>query len=192
MSIKLIVGIGNIGNQYTDTRHNFGQKYIQLLAKTYNVNLKQNNMLLGYVGELKICQSTIHLLIPNTYINHSGLSISKCVNFYRLSLQEILVAHDELDLKPGIIRIKLGKKINESHHGIQNIIHKLHNHFNFYRLRIGIGRPKNQNEVINFVLSQPTVYEKNKIYYIMNKIILYTEDIIHGNFTKVINKLYSN
>lgn len=192
MTIKLIVGIGNTGHQYINTRHNLGQKYIQLLAETYNVKLKQDNFSFGYTGELKVCHTTTRLLIPNTYVNHSGLSISKYINFYQLSLQEILVAHDELDLKPGIIRIKLGKKINESHHGIQNIIHKLNNHFNFYRLRIGIGRPKNQNEIINFVLSQPSVHEKNKIYCIINKIILYTEDIIYGNFTKVINKLYSN
>lgn len=192
MKIKLIVGIGNQGSEYTNTRHNFGYKYVQLLASTYNVKLKKNNFLSGYFGELKICDSTIRLLIPNGYINNSGLSIAKCVNYYHLSLQELLVAHDELDLAPGTVRIKLGKKINESHHGIQDIINKLNNSFDFYRLRIGIGRPKNKNETINFVLSQPSIYDNNKIYCIIKKVISHTENIVFGDFVKVMNELHSH
>lgn len=191
MAIKLIAGIGNIGVKYINTRHNYGSEFIQLLAKTYNVKLIKNDSLLGYIGELKIRNFIVRLLIPNNYMNNSGLSVSKCVDFYQLSLKEILIAHDELDLNPGIIKIKLGKKNNESHHGIQNIINKLNNNFDFYRLRIGIGRPNNHHEVINFVLSQPSIFEKNKIYNIMNQVILYTEDMVFGNFMSIMNKLHS-
>lgn len=192
MTIKLIVGIGNSGAKYANTRHNFGYKYVQLLAETYNIKLKKNRLLFGYFGELKIHNSIVRLLIPNNYINNSGLSISKCINLYQLSLKEMLVAHDELDLNPGIVRIKLGKRINESHHGIQDIINKLNNNFDFYRLRIGIGRPKKKNEIINFVLSQPSVYEKIRIYCIIKKVISHTENIISGNFVKIMNELHSD
>lgn len=188
--IKLIVGIGNIGYKYTNTRHNFGHKYIQLLAQKYNVVFKKNNIIFGYIGRLKINNILTYLLIPNSYVNNSGLSVSKCVNFYKLSLPEVLIVHDELDLKPGSIRITLGKQVNTSHHGIQNIIKKLNNNFNFYRLRIGIGRPENKKEIINFVLSQPTIYEEKKINNIINHTINYTEDIISDNFIKVMNVLH--
>lgn len=191
MTIKLIVGIGNIGSKYINTRHNFGKTYVQLLAETYNIFLKRNDMLHGYLGKLKIKNISTCLLIPNSYINNCGLSISKCVNFYQLSSQEILVAHDECDLPPGTVRIKLGKRMYTSHRGIKDIIDKL-NSFDFYRLRIGIGKPKNKNQIIDFVLNQPSTNEKDKIYNAINKAIVYTEDIICNNFIKVMNKLHTH
>lgn len=190
MVIKFIAGIGNIGSKYENTRHNFGHQYIQLLSYKYSVFLKRNNILRGYISELKIKNFITYLFIPNSYVNNSGLSISKCINFYRLSLSEVLIVHDELDLLPGSIRITLGTQVKASHRGIKDIIDKLDNNFNFYRLRIGIGRPHNNNEIVNFVLNQPSDYEKNKIDFIINKTIFYTEDIISGNFIKVMNKLH--
>lgn len=190
MTIKLIVGIGNIGSKYINTRHNFGHKYIQLLANMYDICLKKNDILLGYIGELKIKNVVVRLLIPDSYMNNSGSSIFQCVNFYHLSLQEVLVVHDDLDLLPGMIRIKLGTQIHTSHHGIQDIINKFNKDFNFYRLKIGVGRPKNKKETINFVLSQPSIFEKRKIDFAINQAILYTEDIVFNNFIKVMNKLH--
>lgn len=190
MNIKLIVGIGNVENKYTNTRHNFGHKYVQLLAKTKGVILKKNNILHGYIGKLYIQNYITYLLIPNSYINNSGLSVSKCINFYKLSLQEVLIAHDELDLFPGMIRINLGKNNNTGHRGVKDIINQLNNRCDFYRLRIGIGRPEKKNDIINFVLSPPSFYEKEKIDYIIKKTILYTEDIIFKNFIKVMNILH--
>lgn len=191
MVIKLIAGIGNIGTDYINTRHNCGHKYIQSLATTYNVHLRKNDVLQGYIGELKINNFKTYLLMPNSYINNSGSSISKCIDFYQLSLQEILIVHDELDLIPGSIRLTLGKRIHTGHRGLKDIITKLNNRFEFYRLRIGIGRPDNKNKIINFVLNQPSNYEKNKIDHIINKTIFYTEDIIVNNFMKVMSILHN-
>lgn len=191
MAIRLIAGIGNIGSQYIHTRHNLGHAYIKVLAETYNVCLAKNDLLCGYIGILKIQNFKTYLLIPNSYVNNSGVSISICVKFYQLSLPEVLIVHDELDLSPGSIRIKLGKRINSSHRGIKDIISKLNNNFNFYRLKIGIGRPNNKNDIINFVLSQPSIYEKHKIDYIIKKTILHTENIISNNFTETMNELHS-
>ncbi|CAD83412.1 peptidyl-tRNA hydrolase [Candidatus Blochmanniella floridana] len=190
MTIKLIAGIGNIGAKYINTRHNCGHKYIYLLSQKFKVHLKYNNILCGYIGKFQILEHTVKLLIPNSYVNNSGISVSKCVNFYGLSLREILVAHDELDLYPGTIKIQLGKRRNESHHGIQNIIDKLGNRYDFYRLRIGIGRPCNKNEIINFVLNIPSVHEGIQIDFIVNKVVFFTEDIVLNNFVKVMNQLH--
>ncbi|WP_236608337.1 aminoacyl-tRNA hydrolase [Candidatus Blochmanniella vafra] len=164
MTIKLIVGIGNIGAEYINTRHSIGHRYIHMLTKKYKVNLKLDKILSGFIGSLTICKSmTVQLLIPNSYINESGLAVYKYMKLYRLDLKELLVVHDELDLSPGMIRIKLGNKLYESHRGIQNIINNLSNQYGFYRLRIGIGRPKNKNEIVNFVLSSPSIHEKKKL-----------------------------
>lgn len=190
MVIKLIVGIGNIGLNYINTRHNMGQKYVTLLSNIYHIVLKRNNVLHGYIGKLKIKELTTYLLIPNSYINNSGLSVSKCVDFFQLSLQEVLIVHDDLDLFPGIVRFTLKKSFFSSHNGIRDIVNKLNN-FNFYRLRIGIGRPNNKNQIIDFVLNPPSIYDQNKIDSILNRTIVYTEDIVSGNFIKVMNQLHS-
>lgn len=190
MIIKLIAGLGNIGSNYIDTRHNFGATYIKLLAKKYGVSLTFNKMLYGYSGKLKFNNHVIQLLIPHAYINESGLSISTYVNLYQLSPEEILIAHDDLDLFPGKIKIKLGKNFNDSHRGLRNVVMRLQNKFNFYRLRIGIGKPKNKNKVINFVLTQPANYEKKLINDVIHEVIRHTEHIIVKDFSKVMNNLH--
>lgn len=191
MTIRLIAGLGNIGSNYINTRHNFGSEYIKLLAKKYGIVLNENKKLCGYFGQLKLNDKLIRLLIPKSYINESGLSISLCADIYQLLPEEILVAHDDLDLLPGKIRIKLGKRFNDSHHGIQDIIMKLRNKVSFYRLRIGIGRPIDKNKVVNFVLAQPSIHEQKIINGAINEVIQYTDNIVSKNFNSVMNKLHS-
>lgn len=190
MTIKLIIGLGNIGLKYINTRHNFGSKYIKLLAKKYGVILHLDKKLFGYVGTLQLHHSVVQLLIPNSYMNNSGVSVSACVNAYQLSVEEILIVHDDLDILPGKIKIKLGKKFNDSHHGLQNIVMALKNKVNFYRLRIGIGRPIDQNKIIDFVLSQPSTREKNIIDGVIYEVIQHTDNIISKKFDVVMNKLH--
>lgn len=190
MTIKLIVGLGNIGSKYVNTRHNFGAAYVMLLAKKYRILLCKNKKLCGYIGKLKLRNNTIRLLIPNFYMNENGISVSICANIYQLLPEEILIAHDDLDLLPGKIRIKLGKKFKNSHNGVQSVVIKLKNKFNFYRLRIGIGRPINNNEIIDFVLSQSSICEANIINDVLNEVIRNTEDIVYKNFSQVMNRLH--
>lgn len=191
MTIKLIVGLGNIGSSYINTRHNLGAEYVKLLAIRYGVLFYKNKKLHGYIGILKLNNVVTRLLIPNSYVNESGLSVSICADVYQLSPEEILVVHDELDLLPGKIRIKLGKKFNDSHRGVQNIVTKLKNRSNFYRLRIGIGRPINKNKIIDFVLTKPSKYEYIIIHDAINEAIRYTENIVFNNFIQVMNKLHA-
>ncbi|URJ23468.1 aminoacyl-tRNA hydrolase [Blochmannia endosymbiont of Camponotus sp. C-003] len=191
MTIKLIAGLGNFETSYFNTRHNFGSRYVQSLANRYKVILSKNTTLCGYIGQLKLETNIVNLLIPDSYMNNNGFSVSKCVDFYQLCPQEILVAHDDLNLPPGVMRIKLGKNINNSHRGLQDVIVKLHNKYDFYRLRIGIGHPGDKSEVIDFVLNKPTVYEKRRINYVINEAILHTEDIVNKKFVKVMNQLHT-
>ncbi|WP_159715488.1 aminoacyl-tRNA hydrolase [Blochmannia endosymbiont of Camponotus nipponensis] len=191
MTIKLIAGLGNFGTKYFNTRHNFGSQYVKILAKRYKVILKKNDILCGYTGQLKLKNNIVYLLIPDSYMNNNGLSISKCVNYYQLYLKEILIVHDDLDLPPGAIRVKLGKKINDSHHGLRNVVIRLNNKSDFYRLRIGIGHPGDKSKVIDFVLNKPSIYEQDRINNVINKSILHTEDIVTEKFIKVMNTLHS-
>lgn len=190
MTIKLIVGLGNIGLHYANTRHNLGSEYVKLIAKKYNIILCKNKKLSGYIGKLQLNNNLILLFIPNSYINKSGVSVSACVNTYQLFTEEILIAHDDLDVLPGKIKIKLGNKLNDSHRGLQDIVMKLKNKVNFYRLRIGIGRPINKDQIVDFVLSPPSIYERNIINGVINEVAQYTEDIISKNFNFFMNKLH--
>lgn len=191
MVIKLIAGIGNFNYKYSNTRHNLGHTFIQALAKKYNIYLQYDKFICGLVGSIQFDNFTLKLLIPNSYVNNSGIVISKYVHSCQLSLQELLIVHDELDLKPGIIKIKLGKKNRTSHHGIQSIINEFNNNFNFYRLRIGIGRPQDKNKIKDFVLSTPSIEEKKKINSIIYQTICHIEDLICNHCINFISKFHS-
>ncbi|XBC39903.1 MAG: aminoacyl-tRNA hydrolase [Buchnera aphidicola (Chaetogeoica yunlongensis)] len=170
--VKLIVGLANPIEKYDHTRHNIGAWFIQELAFKYNKKLKKNKKFLGYFSKIDLLSKEIYLLIPNTFMNLSGVSVSSILKYYNIKLNEILVVHDELDLMPGVLKFKLGCSHN-GHNGLRNIISILGSNINFLRVRIGIGRPKNIYEKIsNFVLSRPTKSEliliKQSIYNSIN------------------------
>ncbi|BGI51150.1 MAG: aminoacyl-tRNA hydrolase [Arsenophonus endosymbiont of Ceratovacuna japonica] len=189
-NIKLIVGLANPGFKYSLTRHNIGSWYVKLLAKKYKKLLKEESKFFGYTTTINLENNNIYLLIPTTYINLSGKSVLALSSFYRIKIDEILVAHDELDLMPGIVKIKLGGN-NSGHNGIKDIQSKLGNHSNFYRLRIGIGHPGDKNKVIDFLLNKPTVLEQKLIINSINKAIYYTPIILNENINKAINLLHT-
>ncbi|MGP1931690.1 MAG: aminoacyl-tRNA hydrolase, partial [Arsenophonus sp. ET-DL12-MAG3] len=130
--IKLIVGLGNPDFKYMLTRHNVGASYVKLLAKKHNKSFKKENKFFGYTTKINLENNDVCLLIPTTYINLSGKSVLTLTNFYQIKPNEILVAHDELDLIPGIAKIKFGGS-NNGHNGIKDIQNKLGNNPDFYR-----------------------------------------------------------
>ncbi|MXP67347.1 aminoacyl-tRNA hydrolase [Pantoea sp. Aalb] len=161
-NIKLIVGLANPGLDYADTRHNVGSWYVKLLANYYHRTLKEKTKFLGNTTTYSsLGGKNIHLLIPNTFMNLSGQAVRAIVSFYRINLEEILIAHDEMHLPPGIVKFKLGGG-HGGHNGLKNIINTLGNN-NFHRLRIGIGYPENCDKMTNFVLSKPLTNEKKLI-----------------------------
>jgi len=153
--LKLIVGLGNPGPQYAHTRHNAGEDFVESLARSFNVTLKHETKYFGRMGECLIGAQKIRLLVPETFMNRSGKSIAALAGFYKIAPENILVAYDELDLDPGIAKLKFGGG-HGGHNGIRDTIACLGNSRDFYRLRIGIGHPGSANLVTNYVLSKPS------------------------------------
>lgn len=153
--VKLIVGLANPGSEYTNTRHNAGAWLIEMIAKRQNTLLKPDSKFFGLTATVTIKNQDIRLLVPTTYMNLSGKSVAAIANFYKIKPEEILVAHDELDLPPGVAKIKLGGG-HGGHNGLKDIIKSLGNSQNFYRLRIGIGHPGSREQVVGWVLSKPS------------------------------------
>lgn len=162
MSIKLIVGLANPGAEYAATRHNAGAWYVDLLADRHNQPLKEEAKFYGYTARLNIAGEDVRLLVPTTFMNLSGKAVSAMTNFYRIQPEEILVAHDELDLPPGVAKFKLGGG-HGGHNGLKDIISKLGNNPGFHRLRVGIGHPGDKNKVVGFVLGKPPLSEQKLI-----------------------------
>ncbi|WWP01809.1 MAG: aminoacyl-tRNA hydrolase [Candidatus Dasytiphilus stammeri] len=189
-SLRLIVGIANPGSQYEETRHNAGAWYVKRLAEIHNIVLKQNNKFSGYTNSILFNQN-LRLLIPDSFINLSGKSVAAMSKFYHLAPDEILIAHDELNLAPGIARFKLGGG-SGGHNGLKNIISNLGNQKNFYRLRIGIGHPLDLNRITSFVLNEPSVNDKKLINHAIDEAIFCTTIWLKDGIMKAMNRLHTN
>lgn len=160
--IKLIVGLGNPGSEYQRTRHNAGEDFVRELANAYGTNLAADKKYFGFYGKALIDNRPVHLLIPTTFMNRSGQSVAALANFFKIDPEAILVAHDELDLDPGIARFKIGGG-HGGHNGLRDIISSLGNNKNFARLRLGIGHPGNAKQVSGFVLKKAPLAEQQAI-----------------------------
>jgi PTH1 family peptidyl-tRNA hydrolase len=151
--IKLIVGLGNPGAEYDHTRHNAGVDFVVELARQHNISLTPESKFFGVSGRGIIQQRDVRLLLPATFMNLSGKSVAALTQFYKIEPEEILVAHDELDIAPGLARLKIGGG-HGGHNGLKDIIARLGNNKNFARLRIGIDHPGNAKLVSNYVLKK--------------------------------------
>lgn len=189
-SIKLIVGLANPGAEYAQTRHNAGAWYIDLLAERHNQLLKEEAKFFGYTAKLNINSQDIRLLIPTTFMNLSGKSVLAISNFFRIAPSEILVAHDELDLPPGVAKLKIGGS-NGGHNGLKDITNKFGNNPNFYRLRIGIGHPGDKSKVVGFVLGKPPQNEQKMIDDAIDEAVLCSDILIKEDVMKAMNRLHA-
>ncbi|CND95782.1 peptidyl-tRNA hydrolase [Yersinia rohdei] len=189
-SIKLIVGLANPGAEYAQTRHNAGAWYVDLLAERHNQSLKEESKFFGYTARLNLAGQDIRLLVPSTFMNLSGKAVAAMAGFYRILPEEILVAHDELDIPPGVAKMKLGGG-NGGHNGLKDIQSKLGNNPNFYRLRIGIGHPGDKSKVTGFVLGKPPASEQALIDDTIDESIRCTEILLTEGITKAMNRLHS-
>lgn len=189
-TIKLIVGLANPGLEYAETRHNAGAWYVDKLAERFNQSLKNEPKFFGYTSRININGQDIRLLVPTTFMNLSGKAVQSMATFYQINADEILVAHDELDLNPGIVKLKLGGG-HGGHNGLKDIINKLGNNANFYRLRIGIGHPGDKSKVVGFVLNKPSKPEQELIDRIINESVQCTEILVKQGMEAAMNKLHS-
>ena len=159
--IQLIVGLGNPGPAYQDTRHNVGSWFINALCQQFRLTLKQDNKFHANITTWKFAGLDWPLLIPNTFMNHSGRAVGAYTKYYQIPANAVLIVHDELDFEPGIFRYKIGGG-HAGHNGLKDIIHHLSSR-EFQRIRIGIGHPGNPEQVTDYVLSKPTREDKQKI-----------------------------
>ncbi len=162
LQLRLIVGLANPGTEYALTRHNAGAWYVNALARQHNQSLRAESKFSGLTGRLTLSGHDIRLLIPTTFMNLSGKSVAAMADFYQIAVNEILVVHDELDMPPGVVRLKSGGG-NGGHNGLNDIQQKLAGNASFYRLRIGIGHPGDKNKVTQFVLGRPGADEQTLI-----------------------------
>ncbi|CAB3269914.1 unnamed protein product [Salmonella enterica subsp. enterica serovar Typhimurium] len=160
MAIKLIVGLANPGAEYAATRHNAGAWYVDLLAERLRAPLREEPKFFGYTSRITLEGEDVRLLVPTTFMNLSGKAVGAMASFYRIQPDEILVAHDELDLPPGVAKFKLGGG-HGGHNGLKDIISKLGNNPNFHRLRVGIGHPGDKIKLLVSCWVNPLFLNKN-------------------------------
>ena len=186
--IKLIVGLANPGAKYEGTRHNAGEWLVNELARMYNASLKEEAKYFGKVAKINTAQGEVRLLVPTTFMNLSGKAVGALANFYRIKPEEILVAHDELDLPPGVAKIKQGGG-HGGHNGLKDIIASLGNNNNFYRVRIGIGHPGHRDLVAGYVLGQPAPEDQEKINSAVDEASRCVEVLFKEGIVKATNRL---
>jgi PTH1 family peptidyl-tRNA hydrolase len=186
--IKLIVGLGNPGPEYDQTRHNAGFWFVDLLASRHGGQFRQEKKFSGEVCRLRIGGDEVWLLKPMTFMNRSGQAVRQLSAFYKIPIENILVAHDELDLDPGVVRLKRGGG-HGGHNGLRDISSQLGK--DFMRLRIGIGHPGHKDGVVDFVLSRASRTDQQAIEEAVQEATEVIEEIVSGQFQKAMNQLHS-
>ena len=188
--ISLIVGLGNPGPQYDQTRHNAGFWFVDTIAQAHGGQWRAENKFHGDVARIRLSGQDVWLLKPTTFMNRSGQAVAALARFYKIPPEQILVVHDELDLAAGIARLKTGGG-HGGHNGLRDIIAQLGSK-EFMRLRLGIGRPEpGKNETISYVLGRAGTEEQRAIDNAIDDARSVLPQIINGEFERAMNALHS-
>lgn len=188
--ISLIVGLGNPGRQYHDTRHNAGFWFTEKLCHQQHASLNLESKFQCLLADFSFENRMVRVLQPMTYMNLSGQAVQKVAHFYKIQPQSILVVYDEIDLLPGKMRLKFDGG-HAGHNGMKDIIARL-NTKAFYRLRIGVGRPKHQEEVHHYVLNKPTHDEKEAIMVGIDQGLSVLSKVLSGQFELAMSQLHTD
>lgn len=187
--VQCVVGLGNPGPKYAETRHNVGFWFVDELARTHNQTLRSDAKFFGEVGRITSAAGECWLLKPTTFMNHSGRAVSALCRFYRLAPENLLVVHDELDLDPGVARLKKGGG-HGGHNGLRDIIGAIGSK-EFLRLRLGVGHPGHRDGVVDYVLSRPAKAEQASIEDAIIEAGRHWDDILAGDLQRAMNALHS-
>ncbi len=160
LPLRIIVGLGNPGPEHQVTRHNAGFWFVDLLARTHGGEFRDYRKYSGELAKVTVAGQELMLLKPTTYMNRSGIAIRQLSDFFKVPPAQILVAHDELDLSVGTVRLKHGGG-HGGHNGLRDAI--THIGEDFWRLRIGIGHPGNKADVLDYVLNRAPRIEEEMI-----------------------------
>lgn len=189
-AIKLIVGLGNPGSEYRGTRHNAGADFVAELARVGGGSLHLESRFFGLADRISFGGHDVRLLVPTTFMNRSGQSVAAMASFFKIAPEQILVAHDELDIQPGNARFKRGGG-HGGHNGLRDIIPALGNNKEFHRLRIGIGHPGHASRVSAYVLSRPSAQDRERIDASITEAIGALPLLLEGDATKAMTRLHS-
>ena len=182
---RLIVGLGNPGAEYSETRHNAGFWFCERLADQLGVRFSHESRFHGLVANAR--EASVWLLMPQTFMNRSGQAVGALARFYRIEPAEILVVHDELDIPPGQLRLKFGGGLG-GHNGLKDTSAHLNTH-DYWRLRIGIGHPGERSEVVNFVLKPARREEQRDIDEAIDKALALWPQLARGELNATATKL---
>jgi PTH1 family peptidyl-tRNA hydrolase len=189
-AIKLIVGLGNPGNEYRDSRHNAGAKFVEALARRAGATLRDESRFFGLTGRASLSGHDLRLLVPTTFMNLSGKAVAAMAGFYKISPEEMLIAHDELDIPAGSARFKQGGG-HGGHNGLRDIVPALGGNANFHRLRIGIGHPGHASKVTGYVLGKPSPADREAIDAALEEAIDALPLLLDGDSTRAMTRLHS-
>jgi peptidyl-tRNA hydrolase, PTH1 family len=187
--IKLLVGLGNPGPEYEATRHNAGFWWIDEVARKLGANLAPERAYFGLVARVNRHDGPIWLLEPMTFMNLSGKSVAALARFFKIAPNEILVVHDELDLLPGQMKLKLGGS-HAGHNGLRDI-HAQLGTADYWRLRLGIGHPGVKAEVVNYVLKKPSPEHREAIEKSIEQSLTALDLILAGDMEKAMMKVHA-
>ena len=190
MSIQLIVGLGNIGQEYAQTRHNAGWWMLDELAATWGASFREDKKYYAEVAKANTPQGEVWLMKPSTYMNKSGQAVGALANFFKIPVSDLLVLHDELDIPPGHVRLKKGGG-NGGHNGLKDIQAKMGS-ADFWRVRLGIGHPGDRNLVSGFVLNKPSRDDREAIDDAIWRTRCEINDILSGDMEAAMRVLHSN
>ncbi len=188
-SVSVIVGLGNPGPQYQGTRHNAGFWFLDALMQRYPCMMRREPKFKGQACRIPIRGREVWLLRPDTFMNLSGQAIGALAAFFKIPPTEILVAHDELDLSVGTIRLKRGGG-HGGHNGLRSTIEHLGSR-EFMRLRIGIGHPGSKDQVHDYVLSRPSADDREQIHRAIEDSLDVMGHVVGGDFPRAMNTLHA-
>lgn len=187
-NIRVIAGLGNPGARYQDTRHNAGFWFVDRVAALHGVEFRSVPRLFGEVAELRLGPVLVRLLKPSTFMNESGRSVGALARYYAVPAASVLVAHDEIDLPAGTVRLKRGGG-HGGHNGLRDVIAQLGGP-EFARLRIGVGHPGHKDQVIGYVLSRPGAQERTQIDEALARAAQRFDDIVLEGLEQAMNELH--
>jgi PTH1 family peptidyl-tRNA hydrolase len=187
--IRLLVGLGNPGPEYEATRHNAGFWWIDEVARKLKASLIPERSYYGLVARVNRPDGPIWLLEPMTFMNLSGKSVAALARFFKIAPEEILVAHDELDLPPGQMKMKLGGG-HAGHNGLRDI-HAQLGSADYWRLRLGIGHPGVKSEVVNYVLRKPAPEHREAMEKAIDESMSALDLILSGDMERAMMKIHA-
>ena len=189
-SIGLIAGLGNPGADYAATRHNAGFWFVDALAAAHGASLRAEAKFHGELGRAAVGGHDVWLLKPTTFMNHSGQAVAAVARYYKLAPEQILVAHDDLDLPVGTARLKRGGG-HGGHNGLRDIINHLGSR-DFLRLRLGIHHPGDSKAVVDYVLGRPSAADREAIEDAIARALDVMPLVVSGDLERAMNRLHSS